>query len=50
MTKREKCPAENLANTLFRDFNQSPGQVAQLFRVLFQYAKVAGLIPHQGTY
>ena len=27
-----------------------PGQVAQLVRALSQYAKVAGLIPRQGTY
>ena len=28
----------------------SPGQVAQLVRELSQYAKVVGLISHQGTY
>ena len=35
---------------LWKYGSRSPGQVAQLVKVLSQYAKVADSIPGQGTY
>ena len=39
-----------MVKNIMKEMSLSPGWVAQLVRVLSQYAKVVGLISGQGTY